>query len=392
MHTTTHRIVVLGAGYTGMLAAIRLARRTRKLDVAITLVNPSARFTERLRMHQIAAGQELANHHIPDLLAGTGIDFVWGWATAVDPDARRVHVDGVGDLAYDQLVYALGSTTDTTAVPGVADHAWTLNDPRRAHEFAGELTELAAIGGTVAVCGGGLTGIEAAAEIAESHPGLRVTLVGSAEPGAMMGEKARAYLNTVLDRLGIVRATGLRVTKVLPDAVELADGTRIDADLTLWTSGVRVSPLAAEAGIATDERGLIIVDPTLKSVSHPTIHAIGDAAAVRQAWGQIHGTCQSGLPTAAYAADAIAAELRGKTVRPFRFGYVHQPVSLGRRAAVIQFTNADDTPRRFYLTGWAARTYKEMVSSSPVPSFKMSKRMTASVQLSKGGKATRATA
>ncbi|MFJ2839302.1 NAD(P)/FAD-dependent oxidoreductase [Nocardia sp. NPDC087230] len=392
MNTTTHRIVVLGAGYTGMLAAIRLARRTRKLDVAITLVNPSARFTERLRMHQIAAGQELANHHIPDLLAGTGIDFVQGRAIAVDPDARRVHVEGIGELAYDELVYALGSTTDTTTVPGVAEHAWTLNDPRLAHEFAGELTTLAATGGAVTVCGGGLTGIEAATEIAESHPGLRVTLISSSEPGAMMGQQARAHLNRVMDRLGIVRATGLRVTKVLPDAVELADGTRVEADLTLWTSGVRVSPLAAEAGIATDERGLIVVDPTLKSLSHPTVHAIGDAAAIHQAWGQIHGTCQSGLPTAAYTADAIAAELRGKQVRPFRFGYFHQPVSLGRRDAVIQFTNADDTPRRFYLTGWAARTYKQMVSSSPVPTFKASRKMIMNVQLSKGGKATRATA
>lgn len=392
MNITTHRIVVLGAGYTGMLAAIRLARRTRKLDVAITLVNPSARFTERLRMHQIAAGQELANHHIPDLLAGTGIDFVQGRAIAVDPDARRVHVEGIGELAYDELVYALGSTTDTTTVPGVAEHAWTLNDPRLAHEFAGELTTLAATGGAVTVCGGGLTGIEAATEIAESHPGLRVTLISSSEPGAMMGQQARAHLNRVMDRLGIVRATGLRVTKVLPDAVELADGTRVEADLTLWTSGVRVSPLAAEAGIATDERGLIVVDPTLKSLSHPTVHAIGDAAAIHQAWGQIHGTCQSGLPTAAYTADAIAAELRGKKVRPFRFGYFHQPVSLGRRDAVIQFTNADDTPRRFYLTGWAARTYKQMVSSSPVPTFKASRKMIMNVQLSKGGKATRATA
>ncbi|PKV98991.1 NAD(P)/FAD-dependent oxidoreductase [Nocardia fluminea] len=390
MTTTTHRIVVLGAGYTGMLAAIRLARRTRKMDVAITLVNPSARFTERLRMHQIAAGQELAHHDIPEILDGTGVEFVQGRVTAIDATAQRVHVDGAGELGYDELIYALGSTAETTLVPGVADHAFTLDDPRLAREFASELATLAAQEASVAVCGGGLTGIEAATEIAESHPGLRVTLISSGEPGAMMGGRARAHLNKALDRLGIIREIGVRVTTVRPDAVELADGTVIGADLTLWTTGVRVSPLAAEAGIETDARGLIVVDPTLKSLSHPMIHAIGDAAAVRQGWGQVHGTCQSGLPTAAYTADLIAAELRGKTVRPFRFGYFHQPVSLGRRDAVIQFTNADDTPRRLYLTGWAARTYKEMVSSSPVPTFKASKKMTMSVQLSKGGKATRA--
>ncbi|MET8779684.1 FAD-dependent oxidoreductase [Nocardia sp. NPDC004654] len=386
---TEHRIVILGAGYTGMLTAVRLARRTRRLPVRITLVNPSDRFIERLRMHQIAAGQELADHRIPEMLDGTGVEFVRGWVTSVDPEARLVTVDGDRVLPYDELVYALGSATDTDKVPGVAEHAWTLNDPRTAHRFAGRLAAVAAQGGSVAVCGGGLTGIEAAAEIAERHPGLRVTLISTGEPGAMMGERARVYLHRALDRLAITRATGQSVTKVLPDAVELADGTLVPADLTLWTAGVRVSPLAARAGIETDERGLIVVDPTLKSVSHPAIRAIGDAAAVRQAWGTIHGTCQSGMPTAAYTADAIAKELRGKRVRPFRFGYFHQPVSLGRRDAVIQFTNADDTPRRFHLTGRAAALYKETVSSTPPMAFRLSKRMTVAVQLSRGGRSTR---
>ncbi|MGV9615223.1 NAD(P)/FAD-dependent oxidoreductase [Nocardia xishanensis] len=386
---TEHRIVILGAGYTGMLAAVRLARRTRRLPVRITLVNPSARFTERLRMHQIAAGQELADYRIPEILAGTGVEFVRGWATSVDPEARLVTVDDDRVLPYDELVYALGSATETERVPGVAEHAWTLNDPRAAHRFAGRLAEVAAQHGAVAVCGGGLTGIEAAAEIADQRPGLRVTLISTGEPGAMMGERARAYLHRALDRLGVTRHVGHAVTKVLPDAVELADGTLVPADLTLWTAGVRVAPLAARAGIATDELGRIVVDRTLKSVSHPTIRAIGDAAAVRQPWGMIHGTCQSGLPTAAHTADAIAKELRGKKIRPFRFGYFHQPVSLGRRDGVIQFTRADDTPGRFHLTGRAAAFYKETVSSTPPKAFRLSKKMTVSVQLSRGGRATR---
>jgi hypothetical protein len=81
--------------------------------------------------------------------------------------------------------------------------------------------------------------------------------------------------------------------------------------------------------------------------------------------------------------------LRGKAVRPFRFGYFHQPVSLGRKDAVIQFTKADDTPGRFYLKGLAARAYKGFVSSTPPIAFKYSKKMTVSVQLSNGGKSTR---
>ncbi|NNH75350.1 FAD-dependent oxidoreductase [Nocardia uniformis] len=385
----THQIVIVGAGYTGMLAAVRLAQRTRRRPTRITLVNPSARFIERLRMHQIAAGQELADHHIPALLDGSGVDFHQAAATAIDTASRTVTLDDGATLTYDTLVYALGSSTDTSIVPGAAEHAWTLNDPRLAHRFSVKLAEIAAAGGTVAVCGGGLTGIEAATEIAESYPDLTVTLISRGEPGAMMGDKARAHLHRALDRLGIISKIGVEVTKVLPDAVHLNTGELVAADLTLWTTGVRVSQLAARAGIETDAHGLIVTDATLRSVSHPEIHAIGDAAAVRMAWGRIHGTCQSGLPTAAYTADTITRLLRGKTVRPFRFGYFHQPVSLGRKDAVIQFTNADDTPKRWYLKGRAAIAYKESVSSSPVPAFRMSKYLPMSVQLSKGGRATR---
>ncbi|PPJ26025.1 NAD(P)/FAD-dependent oxidoreductase [Nocardia nova] len=386
-----HEIVVLGAGYTGMLAAIRLARRTGKRGVHITLVNPSDRFTERLRMHQVAAGAELADHRITDLLAGTGVTFRRAAATAIDPVAHRVICDDGFELGYDTMVYALGSRADTTTVPGVAEHAWTLDDPRTAHRMSQRLAELEVGGaGAVAVCGGGLTGVEAATEIAESHPDLTVTLISTGEPAAMMGERPRAYVERALDRLNIVRRSGTRVTKVLPDAVLLDSGVMVPAGLTLWTAGVRVPALAAVAGIATDATGAIVTDATLRSISHPDIYAIGDAAAITQPWGRMHGTCQSGMPTAAYAADAIARRLRGKSVRPFRFGYFHQPVSLGRRDAVIGFTHADDSPRRAYLKGRAAVRYKEIVSSSPVPTFRLSRRANVSVTLSRGGRATRA--
>ncbi|MFD0684460.1 NAD(P)/FAD-dependent oxidoreductase [Actinomadura fibrosa] len=391
MSSIEHRVVVLGGGYTGMMAAIRLAHRARRTGVRITLVNPSARFVERLRTHQVAAGQTLAEHRIPDLLAGTGIGFVQGTATAIDTEHRTVRVEVDGDvraLAYDTLVYAIGSAADVSRVPGADLHAFTLDGPRAAR-FAERLRDVAAAGGTVMVCGGGLTGVEAAAEIAEAHPGVAVTLLSSDEPGAMMGPKARAYMRRALDRLGVTVRAGVRVAKVLPDAVELEGGDTLHADLCLWTAGVTVAPLARDAGIAVDGRGLIVVDATLRSVSHPEIHAIGDAAAIDMPWGRIHGTCQSGMPTAQYTADTIDRLVRGRTVKPFRFGYFHQPVSLGRRDAVIQFTRADDTPRRAYLKGRAAVLYKEAVSSSPVKLYRLSKRMNVTATLSKGGRATR---
>jgi NADH:ubiquinone reductase (H+-translocating) len=363
-------ILILGAGYTGMGAAMSLAGRLKgRDDVHITLVNPQTRFTERLRLHQTASGQELADLQIPDRLAGTGVRFVAGWVTSIDADARTVRIDDQYALRYDTLVYALGSVADTDLVPGVDEFAYTLNSARDAAALADLLNRIN--NETVVVAGGGLTGIETAAEIAEQHPDLDVVLLSRGEPGSMMGEKARARLHAGLTRLGVRVRAGVDIVKVMADGVALADGEVVPARAVLWTTGVRVSPLAASAGLDVDDRGRIITDESLRSASHPNVYAVGDAAAIRQSYGVMHGTCQSGIPTSLHAAASIARELKGKQPKPFRFGYLHQPVSLGRHDAVIQFTHADDSPGRFYLAGRLAVAYKETVSSSPWPTYRL---------------------
>jgi NADH:ubiquinone reductase (H+-translocating) len=381
-HAMEHRIVVLGGGYTGVLAAIRAARRTRRHGGRVALVNPSPRFNERLRMHQQATAQDLARLDIRELIGGSGVELVEGRATGIDPETRRVSLatdQGDRTIGYDTLVYAIGSATPTDRVPGADLHTFTLNDPATAARLAGRLRQLAG-GGTVVVGGNGLTGVEAATEIAESFPHLHVVLVGRERPAPRMNAKARAYLLAALERLGIEIRTG-EITKVLPDAVELAGGELVTSDATLWTTGFRASPLAADAGLEVDGQRRIIVGPDLRSRSHPSIIAVGDAAAIHQPWGTIHGTCQSGMPSAAHAADTIGRLLRGKAAKPFRFGYIHQPVSLGRHDAVVQFTKVDDSPGRWCLTGKAAARYKEAVTASPPSTYRLSRRLTVPLAL-----------
>ncbi|BCY07385.1 NAD(P)/FAD-dependent oxidoreductase [Actinoplanes sp. L3-i22] len=354
-----HRIMVLGAGYAGMLAAVSLIGRTRRrADVEVTVVNGTGRFTERLRLHQTATGQQLAELPIARFVDHLEI----GWVTGIDLAAKTVRIDDERELGFDTLVYALGATADTSAVPGAADHAYTLDSASEAGLFARRLDELGE--GRVLVCGSGLTGLEAATEIAERYPRLAVTLLGREAPGRALGPKARKYLDAALRRLGVTVRTA-EIVKLRPDGADLADGGFAPADVLLWTSGVRVSPLAAAAGLTVDDRGRIVTDATLRSVSHPDVYAVGDAAAITQRYGVMHGTCQSGMPTGAHAAAQIVRELDGKAPRPFRFGYLHEPVSLGRRDAVIQFVHPDETPKRMYLSGRAAVWYKETVSSAP---------------------------
>ncbi|MFD1824477.1 NAD(P)/FAD-dependent oxidoreductase [Mumia zhuanghuii] len=374
---THHKTVVIGGGYTGIMAAIRVARRSRAIGGRVTLVNPSSRFNERLRMHQQATHQEMEYLAIPDLVQGLDIEFVEGTATDLDAERQELAVateQGETTLHYDTLIYAIGSATPTNHVPGADVHSYTLNSPSSANKLASRLTEVAD-GGTAVVCGNGLTGVEAATEIAESFPSVRVVLLGRDEPAPLMNAKARSYLLGVLERLGIESRTGVEITKVLPDAVVLAGGELVASDATLWTTGFWASPLAADAGLTVDPQRRIVVDPELRSVSHPSIFAIGDAAAIQQPWGVIHGTCQSGMPSGAHAADNIGRILRGKRPKPFRFAYIHQPVSLGRNDAVVQFTKIDDSPSRWYLTGKSAVRYKEAVTGSPSTTYGLSRRL-----------------
>jgi NADH dehydrogenase FAD-containing subunit len=385
-----NEILILGAGYTGMAAAAGLVGRLKhRDDVHVTIVNPQTRFTERLRLHQIASGQELADLRIPDQLADTGVDFVKGWVTGIDADARTVRVDDAYTLRYDTLVFALGSVADTETVPGVDEFAYTLNSAQDAALLAAQLSRRS--DGTIVVAGGGLTGVESAAEIAEQHPELDVVLLSRQEPGAMMGTKARARLHAGLERLGVRVRAGAEIVKVMADGVALDDGEVVRADAVLWTTGVRVSPIAARAGFEVDDRGRIVTDESLRTVSHPAVYAVGDAAAIRQGYGMMHGTCQSGIPSALHAAASIARELKGKQPKRFRFGYVHQPVSLGRHDGVIQFTHADDSPGRFYLAGRYAVAYKETVSSSPWTTYRLLKVLPAlgAATWRRGGRSTR---
>ncbi|MFC4852180.1 NAD(P)/FAD-dependent oxidoreductase [Actinophytocola glycyrrhizae] len=354
----TTRIVVLGAGYSGQVAA-RLAARAQ--DVAVTLVNQRDRFVERVRLHQLAAGQDLRERPLTELLAGTGVRLVIDRVTAVDPGDRSVVLAGGDRLPYDTLVYALGSGMDLTSVPGVAEHAHTVAVAEEAQRLRARLRT----GDVVTVVGGGLTGIEAATELAEQRPELKVRLVTAGALGAALSEKGRRHLRRVFARLGIEVRDEAEVAEVRADGVVLAEGEHVRSDVVVWTTGFTVPSLAADAGLAVDDHGRLLVDETLRSTSHPEVYGVGDAAAVRMPGGQeLRMACATGLPAAQQAIRALLARRAGRRPKPFRFRYVNQCISLGRRDALVQFVNADDQAKESVLTGRLAALYKETVVRS----------------------------
>ncbi|MEV0460700.1 NAD(P)/FAD-dependent oxidoreductase [Catellatospora methionotrophica] len=359
-----HRIVVLGAGYAGAIAAGRLAKRLHREDVAITLVNADPDFVERVRLHQLATGQDLKPRPLADMFAGTGVALRLGQVTAVDPDRKAVTVtdaSGTGELPYDTLVYALGSGWNSQNVPGTAEYAYQIASRTGALRLRELLAGLAA-GQTVVVVGGGLTGLEAATEIAEARPDLDVALAARGDLGDWLSPKGREHLRKVLGKLAITAYEHAAVTEVTAEHVATADGRVIPAAVTVWTTGFAVHPIAQASTLEVTGTGQIVVDGTMRSVSHPDVYAIGDAALALGAGDKpLRMSCASGTPMAWQAADTIAARLTGGKLPTGHLRYFNQCISLGRKEGLIQYVTADDVAKPAVLTGRLAAAYKELI-------------------------------
>ncbi|GAA3283179.1 FAD-dependent oxidoreductase [Dactylosporangium vinaceum] len=355
-----HRIIVLGAGYAGAIAAGRLARRLRPEDVAITLVNAEPDFVERVRLHQLATGQTLKPRPFTEMFRGTGVRVTVARVDSIDADRRLVTLDTGAELEYDTLVYALGSGWNSHGVPGTAEHADELASRPGALRLRARLAALPA-GRPVLVVGGGLTGVEAATEIAESRADLKVALATSGELGDWLAPKGRAHLRRVFTGLGITVHEHATVDRVAAGHVVTANG-EIESDVTVWTGGFAVHPIAAATTLEITSSGQIVVDETMRSVSHPDVYAVGDAAwAMGPGDKALRMSCASGTPAAWQAADAIAARLTGAKLPHVPIRYFNQCISLGRREGLIQYVTADDRAKPAALTGRLAALYKELI-------------------------------
>ncbi|WP_258314555.1 FAD-dependent oxidoreductase [Streptomyces sp. Act143] len=313
-----HRIVVLGAGYAGAYVAGNLARRLSSADTEITVVNAVPEFVQRLRLHQLAAGRDIEAPRLTDVFAGTAIRLRVARVTAVDPERRSVAVAdtaGGGDLGYDTLVYALGSHGHDHGVPGVAEHAFDVAARPSALRLRARLEHLGRGGGegNVVVVGDGLTGIETATEIAETRRDLSVTLIARGELGTRLSAGARGHLRRACDRLGITVVEHTGVQAVEGARVLCADGTVLASDATVWAAGFAVGSLAAAAGLEVTGDGRIVVDRTMRSISHPDIYAVGDSVhAVGDNGRPLPMSCGSAGYTGRQAIEAIVGRLTGR--------------------------------------------------------------------------------
>ncbi|MEZ4867244.1 MAG: FAD-dependent oxidoreductase [Caldilineaceae bacterium] len=335
----TTQILILGAGYSGVMAALRLAGRTKGLKTTIILLNAQDHFVERPRLHEQATGTVLQRRALPHMLRGTPVRFIQGRVVALNPTTQQVEVEtgsGVQHFRYDYLINALGSRVNRPNIPGVQEYAHTLDpDGKLATDaLRAKLTTLGKSPFRAVVVGGGATGIEAATQIKGCYPQSEVTIVTQGAVGAFKGAQVQKHLQGALREQAITPIEQASVLRVSADGVWLAD-QRIPADLILWAGGFVASPLAREAGLQVNAQNQLLVDPYLRSFSHPNIYAVGDAAfPVEEPGAPIRMSLFTALVSGAQAAENIAATLKGQPLQPLSFVWYGQGIALGPNDAV----------------------------------------------------------
>lgn len=344
------RIVILGAGYGGMVTTMRLAGKTRRQNVEITLVNGDDRYVHRIRLHEYATSQPVKTRSIPEMLDGTGVRFVQGWVTALHPEQQQVSIQtdkGQQQLDYDYLVYALGSTIDRDRVPGVREHTYVLNPggDLSAEALKTALPALANRGGRVLVVGGGATGIEGATEFKALYPELHVSLVTQGEVGAFKGRRVQRHIKHALTEQDINMVEHARVERVAADSVTLTNGESLPFDLCLWSGGFKAQPIPAQAGLSVNERGQVLTDPYLRALNQAQIFVIGDAAQpVAEPGAPTRMSVFNAVVMGAHTADTLNRIVRGKPIKPLSFAYYGQAIALGPKDAVGFSTYPADKP------------------------------------------------
>jgi NADH:ubiquinone reductase (H+-translocating) len=377
-HTTPVKVIVIGGGYSGTIAANHLRMRA---DVDITLVNPRPKFVERIRLHQFVAGNYDATVDYGTLL-GEGVRLVVDSAVRIDTATRQVGLASGRALDYDYVIYAVGSTGVTpSSVPGAAEFAYPIAELELAQRLRNAIDELHP-DAPITVVGAGLTGTETAAELAEQDH--RVTLVCGGKLVPTLSEPGRRSATKWLRKMGVAVLEADVVAEVRADAVVFADGAVRPSALTIWTAGFGAPELAATSGLHTDALGRLLTDETLTSVDDDRIVAAGDAAAPS---GQpLRMSCQSAVPLGAQAANTVLSRIAGTEPAVIDQAFLGSNVSLGRRAAVIQWARKDDTPVNLYFGGRLGAALKEAVCKGTVWGIRREARKPGSTFWVKGGK------
>jgi len=350
-------IVILGAGYGGVLSALNIRKYMTKEQARVTVVNQYPTHQIITELHRLAAGsiaERAVALPLEKLFKGKDIDLRITKVDNFSVDNKQVKLHDGTVLTYDALVVGLGSITAYFGIPGLEQYSMVLKsaeDANRIHRHIEEkLAEYAKsknpADATILIGGGGLTGVELVGEIADKLPELSKKYgINQEEVQLMLVEAGPKILpvlpdnlieraTTSLEKRGVKFLTGLPVTNVEGNTIDLQDGQKIVANTFVWTGGVQGNPLVGESGLEVN-RGRATVNEFLQSTSHKDVFVAGDSAVYFGADGRPYPpTAQIAWQMGELIGYNLYAYLTGghmETFSPVNSGTL---ASLGRKDAV----------------------------------------------------------
>lgn len=331
-------VLILGAGFAGLWTAVgatRVFHQQGHRATRVTVLAPQAELRIRPRFYEPEAHRLAVP--IDALLDAVGVAFIQGAAQSIDVAEKTVRYTdafGVSQVCrYDKLVLATGSGLALPDTPGVAEHAFDVDQIEQAVRLETHLKGLASqpasrARNTVVVAGGGFTGIETATEmparlraIFGEQAAVEVFIVDrGAQVGGAMGAEIAGAIAQASDELGVTWRLKSSVTAVDEHGVTLDDGQRIEASTVVWTTGVRAHSLAAQIPGQRDGLGRLHVDANLKVLGQDDIYATGDVAfaATDEQGNHALMTCQHAIMLGRFAGHNVAAQLLGSEPLPYR--------------------------------------------------------------------------
>jgi NADH dehydrogenase len=352
-------VVILGGGFGGLAAAIAL----KHTPVQVTLLDRNNHQAFQPLLYQVAtSGLEASDVGFPlrtVLRRQANVDILMAEVESIDPALRKVGMTDGSTLAYDYLILATGTDSNYFGHAEWRTHAPSLKDladamavrfrvltaferAEREHDPEVQRAYL-----TFVVVGGGPTGVELAGAIAElARHSLRGDFrhIEPASAKVLLLDAGDAILTTYpatlqkkaldqLEALGVEVRMQCSVEDVGEDGVTVK-GKRIAARTVLWAAGVSGTPIARSLGVPIDRHGRVQVTPTLRAPGLPDVFVIGDLAALEQDGKPVPGVAPAAMQEGRFAARAIAAELAGKIVKPFRYVNRGELATIGRSKAV----------------------------------------------------------
>jgi len=319
MTAQRQRIVIVGANFAGLTAAIKLSRRHD-----VTVIDPSQHFEWVPNIHEILSSVKTPQALRLDraaIVAQAGHRFVQDAVTELHPAKGRLATAGGRELAFDVCIVAVGALWNTHHLPGVASHALPFRSVADGQAIEQRLQALVQQGQPlrIVIAGGGVSGIEALGELLRRYrneASLSVDVVEAADrllPG--LPPALDADLRRLCEPYAVTFRTGATIARVSAKGVLLADGTRLRSSLTLWSAGLAAPPLLRASGLAPPPQVWADVQRTLQSRRFDNCFVVGDAAQLQPPVGK---QAFNAIDMGSLAAANVSRWLAGRELKPFK--------------------------------------------------------------------------